>query len=65
MSTKVTNYLQLRYYQYEVTFGLYMMNYNEKLLLNAIILAIFAAVLYALCLGVEPLVLRLLCCSVH
>jgi len=61
MPTKLTNYLRLRYYQYEVTFGLYVMTSAEKLVLNTIVLAIFGALLYALYWGLEPFVAHSLC----
>jgi sensor histidine kinase YesM len=59
--TKLSNYLRLRYHQYEVTFGLYMMTPAEKLVLNTIILVILSALFYALYLGLEPFVVRTIC----
>ena len=58
---KVTNYLHLRYYQYEVTFGLYMLTMREKLVLNTIILGILAALIYGICFGLQPFVVRIVC----
>lgn len=61
LSNRVSNYLRLRYYQYEVTFGLYVMTATEKFVLNTIILAIFGALFYALFVGLEPFVVRMFC----
>ncbi|KAJ9501465.1 hypothetical protein H2202_003259 [Exophiala xenobiotica] len=58
MPSKVSNYLRLRYYQYEVTFGLYMLTPTEKVVFNAVILAAFAAFSYALFWGFEPFIRR-------
>ena len=65
VSAKVSNYLHLRYYQYEVTFGLYMLTPSEKLVLNTIILAIFSFLFYALCWGLEPFVVQSICRLVY
>lgn len=65
MPTKLSNYLRLRYYQYEVTFGLYVMTPGEKAVLNSIILGIMAALLYALFWGFEPFVVRTVCRMVY
>lgn len=65
MPTKLSNYLRLRYYQYEVTFGLYVMTPGEKAALNSIILAIMAALLYALYWGLEPFVVQTACRLVY
>ena len=61
MPTKVSNYLRLRHYQYEVTFGLYIMTPGEKLIFNAIILATLATLLYALFWGFQPFIVNALC----
>ena len=61
MPAKVSNYLRLRYYQYEVTFGLYMMTPGEKLVFNTIILSALAALLYALSWGLRPFIINSLC----
>ena len=50
---KFSNYLRLRYYQYEVTFGLYVMTPAEKFILNTIVLTILGAMTYALYIGLE------------
>lgn len=59
--TKLSNYVRLRYYQYEVTFGLYMMTTREKMVFNTIILSIFAAVLYAMSWGLQTFLINSLC----
>lgn len=58
---KVTNYLQLKNYQYEVTFGLYMMTPTEKWILNSIICTIMALLLYGILFGLQPLLIRTVC----
>lgn len=65
MPSKVTNYVRLRYYQYEVTFGLYVMTPNEKLVLNTILLGIIAALTWAVVFGLEPFLVRSLCRLVY
>ena len=59
--SKITNYLRLRYYQYEVTFGLYMLTPGEKVVLNTIICLLAMVLLYGICIGLQPLVVRTLC----
>ena len=61
VTAKLSNLLRLRYYQYEVTFGLYMLTPGEKMLLNTIILSIFAALLYAFSWGVQPFLVNTIC----
>ncbi|OCT44814.1 hypothetical protein CLCR_06416 [Cladophialophora carrionii] len=61
MPAKVSNYLRLRYYQYEVTFGLYVMTPTEKVVFNSIILSVFCALLYALFYGFRPFIVNTLC----
>lgn len=58
---KVTNYFRLKHYQYEVTFGLYVMDPMEKLVVNTIVLTIFSLLLYGLLFGLKPLLIRTLC----
>ena len=58
---KVSNHLRLRYHQYEVTFGLYMMTPAEKCIFNLIVLSAFTALLYALFFGIEPFVVNGVC----
>lgn len=61
ISQKMTNYLLLRYYQYEVTFGLYMMTRTEKFVLNTILALIFSAIICGLFFGLEPFVVHNVC----
>lgn len=61
VTEKLSNLLRLRYYQYEVTFGLYMLTPGEKMLLNTIILSVFSALLYAFCWGVQPFLINTVC----
>lgn len=61
VTAKLSNLLRLRYYQYEVTFGLYILTPGEKMLLNTIILSIFAALLYAFSWGVQPFLVNTIC----
>ncbi len=65
VSTKLSNYVRLRYYQYEVTFGLYMLNANEKFALNTVILVVASALLYALYWGLESFFIRSICSIVY
>lgn len=58
---KLSNYLRLRYYQYEVTFGLYIMTAGEKLLFNTVIVTAFVALLYALFWGFQPFITNAFC----
>lgn len=59
--SKVTEYFELCYYQYEVTFGLYVMTPPEKLVLNSIVFTICAALLFGICFGLQPMLIRSLC----
>ncbi|KIW34008.1 uncharacterized protein PV07_00810 [Cladophialophora immunda] len=61
MPVKLSNYIRLRYYQYEVTFGLYVMTPAEKLVFNSAILVAFVALLYALFWGFQPFIVNTLC----
>ncbi|KAJ9602775.1 hypothetical protein H2200_012555 [Cladophialophora chaetospira] len=61
MPIKVSNYLRLRYYQYEVTFGLYMLTPREKIIFNLIIFTVFSALLFALFWGFEPFIVNGFC----
>jgi len=61
MPSKVSNYVRLRYYQYEVTFGLYMMTSREKFVLNALVIGVLAALFYGVCFGFSRFVIRSLC----
>jgi Small subunit of serine palmitoyltransferase-like len=63
--TKVSNYVRLRYYQYEVTFGLYMLTGIEKTVLHTIIFTFMSALLYALYWGFEPFLVRTICSIVY
>jgi hypothetical protein len=62
---KLSNYLQVRYYQYEVTFGLYMMTPTEKIILNTILFTILAGILYAFYIGLERFVIDTVCKLVY
>jgi hypothetical protein len=62
---KLSNYLQVRYYQYEVTFGLYMMTPPEKVILNTILFTILAGILYGLYIGLEPFVVDTVCKMIY
>ncbi|KAJ5165057.1 uncharacterized protein N7500_006887 [Penicillium coprophilum] len=42
------NRVQLGYYRYEVTFGLYVLTFNEKLVVNAFALTVITLVFWAL-----------------
>lgn len=59
--TKLSNYVRLRYYQYEVTFGVYMMTPIEKMVFNSIILFVLMALLYAMSWGLRAFVINSLC----
>ncbi|OAP57312.1 hypothetical protein AYL99_08050 [Fonsecaea erecta] len=61
LPSKLSNYLRLRYYQYEVTFGLYVMTPGEKLVFNSVVLVALTALLYALFWGFQPFVVNALC----
>lgn len=61
MPSKLSNYVRLRYYQYEITFGLYMMEPIERVVLNLILLGIVSAILFAMYWGLEPFVVRSVC----
>jgi len=61
MPSKVSNYLRVRYYQYEVTFGLYMLTSIEKVIFNSIIFIAFAALLFALFWGFQPFFVNSVC----
>ncbi|RMD43778.1 hypothetical protein DV735_g1342, partial [Chaetothyriales sp. CBS 134920] len=65
ITSKVTSYLQRRYYTYEITFGLYVMTPMEKLVLNSIVLVISSTFLYALYWGLEPFMVRTICRLVY
>ena len=61
LSERVSNTIRLRYYQYEVTFGLYMMTPTEKLVLNAIFLSIMALIGWGLYMGLNTFVVHSFC----
>ncbi|KIV87324.1 hypothetical protein PV11_02878 [Exophiala sideris] len=61
MPVKVSRYLRLRYFQYEVTFGVYMMTPVEKCVFNLVILGTLIALLIALFFGFEPFVTYAVC----
>lgn len=60
-TSNVSNYVRLRYYQYEVTFGLYMLTSGEKVVLNTIVFGILAALSYGLFFGLQPFLVGLIC----
>jgi len=53
--------VHLRYYQYEVTFGLYMMSPAEKAVLHTIAFSILGFLLYALYIWLGPFVILSVC----
>lgn len=59
--SKVSSYVRLRYYQYEVTFGLYVMTPCEKIILNTIVFSILAALSCGICIGLQPFMIRSVC----
>lgn len=59
--TKLSNYVRLRYYQYEVTFGVYMMTPTEKMVFNSIIMFVLMALLYAMSWGLQAFIINSLC----
>ncbi|KAL2399131.1 hypothetical protein ABEF95_001742 [Exophiala dermatitidis] len=61
MPAKVSNQLRMRYYQYEVAFGVYVMTPTEKIVFNTIVLAILSAFLYAVFWGFQPFVVHTVC----
>jgi hypothetical protein len=65
LPAKLANELRLRYYRYEVSFGLYIMTPREKLVLNGIVLSIFFAILYGLYVGLRPFLIHLICRLVY
>jgi len=65
LTTRLIDYLRLRYYQYEVTFGLYMMTPVEKVILNTIFLIILGGLMYGLWFGLKGFLVNLLCRSVY
>lgn len=62
---KLSNYLQVRYYQYEVTFGLYMMTRTEKIILNTILFTILVGILYGFYIGLERFIVDTVCKIVY
>lgn len=65
ISTKLSNELRLRYYRYEVTFGLYVMTLGERLVFNGIVLLIFSAILYGLYVELRPFLVHVFCRMVY
>lgn len=61
LPSSVTNYLRLKYYQYEVTYGLYVMTFEEKVIINTIVVCVLSALMYGLFFGLQPFILRSLC----
>jgi hypothetical protein len=58
---KLSDAVLLRYYQYEVTLGLYMLNPREKVIMNAIVLALVTAVSFAVYWAMQPFAVGLVC----
>lgn len=58
--THINNYLALKYYQYEVTYGLYVMSLGEKVVVNLTVLGLFSLVLYGLHCVVQLYVTRMI-----
>lgn len=58
---RISNYFRLKYYQYEVTYGLYVMSFEEKAIINTFVLCVLAALMYGIFFGLQPFVLRSLC----
>lgn len=58
---KATDYFRLKYYQYEVTFGLYVMTPTEKLIINTFVCTIMALLLYGILFSLQPLLVRTIC----
>jgi hypothetical protein len=58
---RLTNYLRLKYYQYEVTFGLYVMTPVEKLIVNTVILGILVTLSSVVYFGLQPFLVRVIC----
>lgn len=49
---RITEYLALSYYRYEVTFGIYVLRGTEKIIFNSILMAIMSVFIYALYLSI-------------
>lgn len=58
---KLNNYLRLKYYQYEVTFGLYVMDPVEKFIVNTVVCTIMALLWGGIVFGLQPLLVRAIC----
>ena len=57
---RLRNKLQLRYYQYEVTLGLYMLTPAEKVATNAVVLVILALLAWSLYTGLYAFIVHAL-----
>jgi hypothetical protein len=44
--SRLRNWLHRRYYQYEVTWGLYVLTPTEKLIINTLVLSFFSLIVY-------------------
>lgn len=53
--------LSLYYYQYEVTVGLYMLTYMEKLILHTIFLSILTLFSFGIYYGLQPFIVKSIC----
>lgn len=62
---KLTHQLRLRYYQYEVTFGLYMLTPREKAVVNTVMMLLASMLMFALCHGLGPYLVNFVCRLVY
>jgi hypothetical protein len=62
---KIQREIQILHYQYEVTFGLYMLNSNEKMVLNSIVLVVLSAIMYGVYCGLQPYLINAICRLVY
>ena len=62
---RVADNVRKRYYQYEVTFALYMMTPGEKMVFNTLVLAVFGLLAYGLYRGLEGFVINSVCQLVY
>ena len=58
---KISDYLRLKYYQYEVTYGLYVMTFEEKLIVNTFVFCVLTTIFYGVFFGLQPFLVRSLC----
>jgi Small subunit of serine palmitoyltransferase-like len=65
LPTELTHSLRLRYYQYSVTFGLYMLTPAEEATVNALVLVMIALLGYGLHVGLEPFIVHAFCRMIY